>query len=234
MYYYRDAIRELLREGHVRPKEISETVIASIPVEDYLEIIEEIMPVIVREVIRSQRGNVLKKNRQQGKGIVQKLGVSFSSSPPISDEEPKQPVFVPGQGWLDHSELTADQCDLVADAYEELADKNFAKANEYRQLSSALREFNCNKVSDYWELISKKTTDGIAYARDVRGIKIGRPSRVSDETRSRIFDLRKAGKTLKAIADILTNEGVPTGHGAKAWGYSSVRTILCKEPSEVN
>lgn len=74
------------------------------------------------------------------------------------------------------------------------------------------------------ETIAARTKDGLASLR-ARGQPTGRPA-VADrpDLAERIRALRADGWTLQAIADQLTEEGVPTARGAKRWGPSSVQT----------
>jgi DNA-binding transcriptional MerR regulator len=56
---------------------------------------------------------------------------------------------------------------------------------------------------------------------------VGRRASVADvpELRDRIVSLRAAGMTLKAIADLLNEEGVPTVRGGARWRPSSVQAV---------
>jgi DNA invertase Pin-like site-specific DNA recombinase len=73
------------------------------------------------------------------------------------------------------------------------------------------------------ERISERTRRGLEAARS-RGAKRGRPA-VADvpELRERIVEMREAGMTLQAIADVLNEEGVPTLRGGAKWRPSSVQ-----------
>ena len=58
----------------------------------------------------------------------------------------------------------------------------------------------------------------------------GRPEIVEEEAvivRS-IYEMFLAGKTIRYIADFLTNEGIPTPRGKSKWSVSTVRSILTK------
>ena len=59
----------------------------------------------------------------------------------------------------------------------------------------------------------------------------GRPEIVEEEAaivRS-IYEMFLAGKTIRYIADFLTNEGIPTPRGKSKWSVSTVRSILTNE-----
>lgn len=74
-------------------------------------------------------------------------------------------------------------------------------------------------------VIGQRTKDALAVKRS-GGVRLGRRSTVAPETRRRIARLRKAGKSLQAIADALTKAGVPTGQGGQKWYPSSVSAVL--------
>jgi DNA invertase Pin-like site-specific DNA recombinase len=78
-----------------------------------------------------------------------------------------------------------------------------------------------------WErdIIAERTAEALAEARDA-GVRIGRPPAVPDHTVTRVRELRASGMTLRAVAERLTADQVPTGHGAPAWRVSSVRGVL--------
>ncbi|WP_168801420.1 recombinase family protein [Glycomyces buryatensis] len=80
-----------------------------------------------------------------------------------------------------------------------------------------------------WErrIISERTTEALQAARE-SGTRLGRPRAVSDHTIGRILDLRGSGATLKAIADTLNLDGVPTAHGGKEWRSSTIRGVLAR------
>ena len=78
------------------------------------------------------------------------------------------------------------------------------------------------------ELMGLRTKEGMAQRR-LEGVKLGRPSGVSDETRALITELRSNGMSLRLIADELHARCVPTAQGAKMWYASSVKTILDAE-----
>lgn len=76
-----------------------------------------------------------------------------------------------------------------------------------------------------WErrIIGQRTTAALAQAK-ARGTKVGRPSKVSDETVRLIRILRESGHSWGKIADALTDEGIVTGQGGK-WHPATVRKL---------
>jgi predicted DNA-binding transcriptional regulator AlpA len=60
----------------------------------------------------------------------------------------------------------------------------------------------------------------------------GRRPAVSAEVVQRIRAERSCGKSLAKIADDLTSDGVPTGHGAARWWPSAVRAVLARRSDQ--
>lgn len=75
------------------------------------------------------------------------------------------------------------------------------------------------------DLIGARTREGMAQ-RKAEGVHIGRPSVLSPAVVGRIVAAREAGDSLRAIADALTADGVPTAHGGARWHASTVRAVL--------
>lgn len=72
--------------------------------------------------------------------------------------------------------------------------------------------------------LSRRTRDGLEAAK-ARGVRLGRPSRVSEAWRI-AKQLREAGFTLQAIANELTARGIRTATGKAVWSTSSVQSLL--------
>ena len=59
-----------------------------------------------------------------------------------------------------------------------------------------------------------------------QGVKLGRPWTIDAEVSTMIETHRAAGKSLRAIADELNSQNVPTGQGGAKWHASTVKAIL--------
>jgi DNA invertase Pin-like site-specific DNA recombinase len=76
-------------------------------------------------------------------------------------------------------------------------------------------------------IIGQRTKEALA-ARRAAGVRLGRPMRTPSETVRRIVDDRANGLTLKAIAEGLTADGIPTVHGG-LWHPATVRAVLISQ-----
>lgn len=74
------------------------------------------------------------------------------------------------------------------------------------------------------EVIGERTSAALRIIKG-NGRHLGRPVALEDETRSRIAAERAEGKSLRAIAEGLTADGVPTARGGK-WHASTVKGVL--------
>ena len=74
-------------------------------------------------------------------------------------------------------------------------------------------------------LIGARTREALK-VKASQGVKIGRPRVVASETLSRVHGLRASGMTLRAIADQLTADGVPTPQGGQRWHVTTVTRAL--------
>jgi DNA invertase Pin-like site-specific DNA recombinase len=73
-------------------------------------------------------------------------------------------------------------------------------------------------------LSSERTRSALVAGRE-RGARLGRPPVLGDKVRSRIRGERRDGRSLRAIAGGLNDDGVPTGHGGARWHASTVRSV---------
>ena len=81
-------------------------------------------------------------------------------------------------------------------------------------------------VVSQWEreIIGKRTREALAEKRS-QGIKLGRPRLVADASVQRVKELKAAGLTVRAIAEVLTRERTPTANGGQ-WHATTVQRIL--------
>jgi DNA invertase Pin-like site-specific DNA recombinase len=77
-----------------------------------------------------------------------------------------------------------------------------------------------------WErrIIGQRTKDALAVKR-AQGVQLGRRRSVASETIELIAAMRRDGQSLRAIADQLNEEGVPTAEGKK-WYAATIRRVL--------
>lgn len=75
------------------------------------------------------------------------------------------------------------------------------------------------------KLIGQRTSDALQ-AKKRAGAILGRPDRTAPETVTRIRRMRKRGASLRAIADKLNKDGVPTSQGGTQWWPSTVAAVL--------
>ncbi len=79
-------------------------------------------------------------------------------------------------------------------------------------------------------LIGQRTSDALA-VRKRQGVRLGRPLLVDDVVIKRIRKGQKAKKSLRAIAEELNADAVPTVHGGKRWYASTVRSAVLSADS---
>jgi len=82
-------------------------------------------------------------------------------------------------------------------------------------------------------LIGERTRAALAIKR-AQGVRIGRPRSLPLVVVDRIVAARAAGRSLRAIADELNADGVPTAHGGSLWYASTVRTVLASEAGRLS
>lgn len=75
------------------------------------------------------------------------------------------------------------------------------------------------------ELIGQRTREALA-VKKANGVKLGRPVRTTPDVRQFVTEARAEGFTLSAIANTLTNKGVPTAQNGKRWYPSTIAAIL--------
>ncbi|MBU8819071.1 recombinase family protein [Mycolicibacterium goodii] len=81
--------------------------------------------------------------------------------------------------------------------------------------------------------ISVRTKEGLARWRSENPNKqLGRPRTITKSAERRIRVLAGQGLGAKAIANRLTDEGIPTPRGGKVWSYCTVRDVLARQAKE--
>lgn len=74
--------------------------------------------------------------------------------------------------------------------------------------------------------IGARIKDALAIAKATSPKHIGRPWRMTDETRRHVADLRASGLSLAVVADRLNAENVPTVVPGARWHIATVRKVL--------
>jgi DNA invertase Pin-like site-specific DNA recombinase len=76
-------------------------------------------------------------------------------------------------------------------------------------------------------LIGQRTKEALA-VKKASGVRLGRPPTVPQSVVRRIQRLRARGETLRAIADSLNQDRVPTAQGGAKWYPATVRHVLLR------
>ena len=74
-------------------------------------------------------------------------------------------------------------------------------------------------------LIGQRTREALAVRREA-GVRLGRPPSIPPDVAKRIRAERASGATLRAIADRLNRDGVPTPRGGTLWRPSSIEAAV--------
>jgi hypothetical protein len=76
-------------------------------------------------------------------------------------------------------------------------------------------------------LISPATREALAIKRASR-VRLGRPPTLPQTVVCRIQRQRASGESLRAIADSINRDNVPTAQGGARWHASTVRSVLAR------
>ena len=77
------------------------------------------------------------------------------------------------------------------------------------------------------EVISERTRAALAAAQE-RGVRLGGPREVPEDVAAEARRLRARGLTWRAVADTLTEAGVPTARGGHRWSHTSARSVALR------
>ncbi len=73
-------------------------------------------------------------------------------------------------------------------------------------------------------LIRSRTRAAMAELK-AKGVKLGRPVKLSSATQNRVVELHREGLSLRKIVDRLNSDGIPTATD-RQWHASTVRQVL--------
>lgn len=100
--------------------------------------------------------------------------------------------------------------------------------------STAAGEMTANVIASAAQyerrLIGQRTREGLA-AKRAAGVRLGRPSALPLSVVVRIVDEHLTGRSLRAIAEGLTADGVPTARGGE-WRASTVQAVIHGQDAE--
>jgi DNA invertase Pin-like site-specific DNA recombinase len=74
------------------------------------------------------------------------------------------------------------------------------------------------------KFIGKRTKDAMAKLKETK--HVGRPRALSADTIAQVVRLRESGLTMKAVADQLNADGVPSASGSPDWSVAKVQSAL--------
>ncbi|GGM67143.1 resolvase [Longimycelium tulufanense] len=188
-----------------------------------------------RAGLDAQRATIAAEAERQG------WTVEYVTDPGYSAKDLNRPALTDALSRLDRGEadvLVAAKLDRVSRSVADFAallDRSRRKGWRLVCLdlgvdtSTASGELVSNMIASAAQyerrLISQRTKDGLA-AKRAAGVRLGRPPVLPTEVVARIVRERQAGATLRAIAEGLTADGVPTARGKAKWSISSVQAVL--------
>jgi hypothetical protein len=141
-----DIIRRALDESDSPdPYEVAVLVDQMIGSREVREALRMLLPDAVREVIRSRRsGFFTDEPVVAGSGVNGKRGLGEMTNTPDRHQ-----MFVPGSGWKFEVDLTAEDCDAIADEYLSRARSNEAQAGKWRERARRLRESGRSTLGEF-------------------------------------------------------------------------------------
>ena len=82
-------------------------------------------------------------------------------------------------------------------------------------------------------LIGERTKSALA-VKKAAGVRLGRPRLIPEEIVARIAAERSSGATLRAIADALNRDGIPTSMHGRQWWVATVQGVLAQAGSSAS
>lgn len=140
-----DLIRETLdHHDSPDPHVVARDVAAAVPSRYLRQVVAALLPDAVRGAIRRQRPPVVESHRETtGHAVNGKRGLGAMTNDPW-----RMRVYVPGVGWKFQGDLTADECDAIADDYAARAAQNEAHAKRWRLTAERMRRVGAATLRD--------------------------------------------------------------------------------------
>lgn len=138
----KETIREAVRESDsTGPHAIAQQIAESISSRHLRQVVRELMHHAVMEVLREGRSQQ-DFAAASGSGRNGKRAVGAMTSDPMRMQYPT------ASGWKHLGDLTADDCDFIADGYEARAQANATRAKEFRRLAEQMRRDGAATLRD--------------------------------------------------------------------------------------
>lgn len=139
----RDVVRQVLDESDVTdPRDLAVLVDERVSSREVREAFRFLLPIYVREVIRTERGTApVPEDVQAGVNGKRELGA-------MTSDPWRARTWVPGVGWKLYGDLTAEDLDLQAEDYERRAGEMESHAKGCRLLAQRMREAKAKRLRD--------------------------------------------------------------------------------------
>ena len=139
----RDVVREVLDESDATdPRELAVLVDERVSSREVREAFRFLLPIYVREVIRTERGTApLPDDVAEGRNGKRELGA-------MTRDPWRARTWVPGAGWKLYGDLTAEDLELQAEDYERRAGEMESHAKGCRLLAERMRAAKAERLRD--------------------------------------------------------------------------------------